>query len=82
MFAAMPVSVDDLEQALKERLEIGHFRGLSLIHDVLHMNESDAYAATMCPYRWHRSASDICDYSHQGNGCSIIAHLSGSGGPN
>jgi hypothetical protein len=42
MFAAMPVSVGDLEQALKERLKIGHFRGLSLIHDVSHMNESDA----------------------------------------
>jgi hypothetical protein len=42
MSAAMPVSVDDLEQALNERLDIGHFRGPSRIHDVLHLNESDA----------------------------------------
>ncbi|QRM33724.1 hypothetical protein [Microvirga sp. VF16] len=35
-------TVDELDHALEERLETGHSIGLSLILDVLHMNEGKA----------------------------------------
>lgn len=35
-------SVDDFERALEERLDSGHLIGLSLILDVMHMNERGA----------------------------------------